>query len=639
MRSVSRLIARVAVALAVAFVPLAIFVTGLSLKSSVTFAVGLLAGMVPEGLLPVITLSLALAVTLLARGGAVVKRLSSVETLGSTDVICTDKTGTLTENRMHPVVVCTCAGEIRLDAEGRPQAERAQPPLSALLETAAACSNARLDGGEEPSGDPTEIAVLPAARALGGDVDADRRERSRRHEYNFGAHVKLMSTLDADDGSDRLHTKGAPESVLPVCTTVLDRYGSEVVLERSRREEIAGRVSDYAGQGQRVLAFARRSLPPAGEAPARDAAEQGLCFVGLMTMLGPPRAEVADAIARCHTAGIRVIMITGDHPLTAAAIARRVGIGGENPPVIDADRFDHRSEREIERAVSGDRGVIFGRASPEARLHIAEALQAEGDVIAMTGDGVNVAPALRQADIGVAMGQTGTDVAREAATMVLTDDNFATIVTAVEAGRVVYDNVRKFIVYIFAHATPETIPFLVFALAGGAVPLPFPVLLLLAFDVGTETLPSIALSRDPPEPGIMHRAPRPRSEGLIHRPMLIRAWLFQGLVAILSLADYFYVLTQAGWHSGDPTGAHTRFHHAYQQATTMTFLGVIFGQIGTAFGVRTRQGVAVLGQGVQHRYLLWAIADELAIAAVFVFVPRVKRCSAPPFRPCAICCC
>ena len=197
-RSVSRLIARVAVALAVAFVPLAIFVTGLSVKSSVTFAVGLLAGMVPEGLLPVITLSLAVAVTLLARRGAVVKRSSSVETLGSTDVICTDKTGTLTENRMHPVVVCTCAGEIRLDAEGRPQAEPAQPPLSALLETAAACSNARLDGGEEPSGDPTEIAVLQAARALGGDVDADRRERSRRHEYNFDAHVKLMSTLDAE---------------------------------------------------------------------------------------------------------------------------------------------------------------------------------------------------------------------------------------------------------------------------------------------------------------------------------------------------------------------------------------------------------------------------------------------------------
>ncbi|MGO9333004.1 MAG: cation-translocating P-type ATPase [Acidimicrobiales bacterium] len=634
-RRVSWLIAKVAVALAMAFVPLAIFVTGLSPRSAITFAVGLLAGMVPEGLLPVITLSLAVAVTLLARRGAVVKRMSSVETLGSTDVICTDKTGTLTENRMHPVAIWTCAGEIKLDAEGAPETEP-HAPLSALIETAASCSNARLDHEENPSGDPTEIAVLQAARALGGDVQADRRERSRRHEYNFDAHCKLMSTLDAGDGSNWLHTKGAPESVLPACTTVLERDGTEVALGRSGRQEIARRVSDYAGQGQRVLAFARRSLPLTAEVPAREAAEQRLCFVGLVTMLDPPRPEVADAIALCHTAGIRVIVITGDHPLTAAAIARRVGIGGEDPLVIDADRFDHRSEQEIERAISGNREVVFARASPEAKLQIAEALQADGHVISMTGDGVNDAPALRRADIGVAMGKTGTDVAREAATMVLTDDDFATIVTAVQAGRVVYDNIRKFIIYIFAHATPETLPFLVFALAGGAVPLPFPVLLLLAFDVGTETLPSLALSRDPPEPGIMNRPPRRQSEGLIRRPMLIRAWLFLGLiVAFLSLAGFFYVLAQAGWHSGDPTGAHTRFHHAYQQATTMTFLGVIFGQIGTAFAVRTQRASLRSVGAFSNRYLLWAIAGELAIAAVFVLTPPFQALlgtAVPPAR-------
>jgi calcium-translocating P-type ATPase len=634
-RRVSWLIAKVAVALAIAFVPLAIFVTGLSPRSAITFAVGLLAGMVPEGLLPVITLSLAVAVTLLARRGAVVKRMSSVETLGSTDVICTDKTGTLTQNRMHPVAVWTCAGEITLDAEGAPEIEP-HAPLSALIETAASCSNARLDHEETPSGDPTEIAVLQAARAVGGDVQADRRERSRRHEYNFDAHYKLMSTLDAGDGVNWLHTKGAPESVLPACSTVLDRDGTEVALGRSRRQEISRRVSDYAGQGQRVLAFARRSLPLTAETPAREAAEQRLCFVGLVTMLDPPRPEVADAIARCHTAGIRVIVITGDHPLTAAAIARRVGIGGEDPLVIDADRFDHRSEQQIERALSGNREVVFARASPEAKLQISEALQADGHVIAMTGDGVNDAPALRQADIGVAMGKTGTDVAREAATMVLTDDNFATIVTAVQSGRVVYDNIRKFIIYIFAHATPETLPFLVFALAGGAVPLPFPVLLLLAFDVGTETLPSLALSRDPPEPGIMNRPPRRQSEGLIRRPMLIRAWLFLGLiVALLSLAGFFYVLTQAGWHSGNPTGAHSRFHHAYQQATTMTFLGVIFGQIGTAFAVRTQRASLRSVGAFSNRYLLWAIAGELAIAAVFVLTPPFQALlgtAVPPAR-------
>ena len=635
-RSVSWLIAKVAVALAIAFVPLAMFVAGLSLTSSITFAVGLLAGMVPEGLLPVITLSLALAVTLLARRGAVVKRLSSVETLGSTNVICTDKTGTLTENRMHPVAIWTCAGEIRIDADGALRAAPTELPVNALIETAAACSNARLDDGGEPSGDPTEIAVLQAARELGGDVRAASRERSRRHQYHFDPHLKLMSTLDAGDGSNWLHTKGAPESVLAICTKVLDRDGREVALEQSRREEISTRVANYAGQGQRVLAFARRTLPLAAEPPARAATEQELCFVGLVTMRDPQRPEVEGAIARCHTAGIRVIMITGDHPLTAAAIARRVGIGGEDPLVIDADRFDHHSEHEIARAVSGDRELVFARASPEAKLQIAEALQAEDHVVAMTGDGVNDAPALRQADIGVAMGRTGTDVAREAATMVLTDDNFATIVTAVEAGRGVYDNVRKFIVYVFAHATPEVVPFLVFALSGGAVPLPFPVLLLLAFDVGTETLPSVALSRDPPEPGIMDRAPRSRSEGLIRRPMLIRAWLFLGMiVAVLSLAGFFYVLTQAGWRSGDPTGAHTHFHHAYQQATTMMFLGVIFGQIGAAFAVRTRRA-SLRSVGVfSNRYLLLAIAGELAIAAAFVLAPPFQTLlgtALPPVR-------
>ena len=279
-----------------------------------------------------------------------------------------------------------------------------------------------------------------------------------------------------------------------------------------------------------MLALARREVPASGEPLARDHAERELCFLGLVTMLDPPRAEVADAVARCHSAGIRIIVITGDHPLTAAAIARQVGIGGGDPQVVDASRIDHTRERELEEMLAEGRELIFARASPEAKLQIAEALRAQGHVVAMTGDGVNDAPALRRADIGVAMGRSGTDVAREASTMVLTDDNFATIVVAIEAGRQVYDNVRKFIQYIFAHATPEVVPFLVFALAGGAIPLPLTVLQLLAFDVGTETLPSLALGRDPIEPGTMDRPPRPRSEGVIQPPMLLRAWLFLGVM-------------------------------------------------------------------------------------------------------------
>ncbi|HLM87345.1 MAG TPA: cation-transporting P-type ATPase [Solirubrobacteraceae bacterium] len=651
-RRVAWLIAAIAVAMAVAFVPLAIFGAGLSLKSSVVFAVGLLAGNVPEGLLPVITLALAVAVRLLARRGALVKRLSAVETLGSTDVICTDKTGTLTENRMRPFAAWTLAGEAPIAAgdgeqsdtgEDRLPAASMRVALAALAEAASACNQARLIPGGEDSGDPTEVALLHTARFLGADVDLAGRERRRRHQYNFDPRLKLMSTLDAlqegeransaaDDGEgpgerpgDCLHTKGAPEAVLARCTSAIDAHGRELELQDATRARVLAQVERYAQDGLRVLALARRSMPAAGEPPARELAERELCFLGLVTMFDPPREQVADAVARCHSAGIRIIVITGDHPLTAAAIAQQVGIGGADLQVVDAERFDHRHEREIEQLLAGGKEVIFARASPEVKLQIGEALRAQGHVVAMTGDGVNDAPALRSADIGVAMGRSGTDVAREAATMVLTDDNFATIVTAVEAGRRVYDNVRKFIVYIFAHATPEVAPFLVFALAGGAIPLPLPVLLLLAFDVGTETLPSLALGREPAEPGIMARPPRRRSEGVIRGPMLVRAWLFLGaLVAALSLGCFFIVLTHAGWRPGDATGAGTRFHHAYLQATTMTFLGMIAGQIGTAFAVRT-QRASLRSIGVfSNRSLLLGVAVELLVAAVVVYAPPLQ---------------
>ncbi len=632
-RRVAWLIAGVAVGMAVAFIPLAIFGAGLSLNDSVVFAVGLLAGNVPEGLLPVITLALAVAVSALARRGALVKRLSAVETLGSTDVICTDKTGTLTENRMRPTAVWTPSGEIALTQDDGTVSERVAHDAAAgtLAETAAACNNARLAPTPtgDPTGDPTEVAVLSAARALGADVDPEQRERRRERLYNFDPELKLMSTLDGDGPVLWLHTKGAPESVLPRCTTLLCADGSSRPLEAAARERAREQVESYASRGLRVLALARREMPTGTRPCARADAEQELCLLGLVTMFDPPRAEVIDAVRRCHNAGIRVIVITGDHPLTAAAIAAQVGIGagndGARPRAVDASRIDHTHERELHELLGKGEELVFARASPEAKLQIAEALRGEDHVVAMTGDGVNDAPALRVADIGVAMGRSGTDVAREASTMVLTDDDFATIVVAIEAGRQVYDNVRKFIQYIFAHATPEVVPFLVFALAGGAIPLPLTVMQILAFDVGSETLPSLALARDPIEPGIMHRPPRPHTEGVIQAPMLIRAWLFLGaMVAGLSLLGYFYVLTQAGWHSGDPTGAGSPLHHAYLQATTMTFLGMIFGQIGTAFAVRTRRA-SLFSIGVfSNRYLLGAIAAELALAAVFVYAPPLQ---------------
>jgi magnesium-transporting ATPase (P-type) len=287
-----------------------------------------------------------------------------------------------------------------------------------------------------------------------------------------------------------------------------------------------------------------------------------------------------------------------------------------------ADRLEAMPQAELTELLAGGEELVFARATPEAKLRIAETLRSLGHVVAMTGDGVNDAPALRRADIGVAMGLSGTDVAREASTMVLSDDNFATIVAAIEAGRRVYDNVRKFIVYIFAHATPECVPFLVFALGGGLIPLPLTVLQLLAFDVGSETLPSLALGRDPAEPGIMTRPPRPANEGVIRPPMLIRAWLFLGLiVAALQMGGFFFVLLSAGWHPGAPVGAGHPLHHAYLQATTMSLVGMIAGQIGTAFAVRTRRASLRSIGFFSNRYLLLAIAGVILFAALFVYAP------------------
>ena len=351
-------------------------------------------------------------------------------------------------------------------------------------------------------------------------------------------------------------------------------------------------------------------------------------------MIDPPRAEVAQAVADCHAAGIRVIVITGDHGLTAAAVARQVGIGGSSPHIVTGEQLQGMDDGALEELLRGGEELIFARSSPEAKLRIADALRADGHVVAMTGDGVNDAPALRRADIGIAMGRSGTDVAREASTMVLSDDNFATIAIAVEAGRRVYDNIRKFILYIFAHATPEVVPFLVYALSGGAIPLPLTVLQLLAFDVGTETLPALALGREPAEPGLMARAPRDRAESVIQPPMLLRAWLFLGLIAaILEMGGYFFVLTKTGWSPGDPTGAGTPLHHGYVQATTMTFFSMVACQIGTAFAARTDHA-SLRSVGVfSNRLLLYGIAFELVLAAAIIYFPPLQSLLATAALP------
>ncbi|QNS02315.1 cation-translocating P-type ATPase [Streptomyces xanthii] len=603
-KKVAWLIAAVATGMGAVFLVLGVAV-GLPLTDSLMFAIGLLVANVPEGLLPTITLALAVGVRALARQGALVKRLSAVETLGSTSVICTDKTGTLTRNRMRLHTLWTAG-------HGTDEG----PWARELVHAGALCTTVTRDADGDLHGDPTESALVAGAADHGVPVDLDRRDAERRALFRFDPRLRLMSVVQEDraSGRPRILVKGAPEAVLAAVLPGPDREAARSATQR------------MAEGGIRVLAVAARE-PAAGEPlpVRRQEAETGLSLLGLIGLYDPPRTGVAEAVGRCHEAGVRVHVVTGDNGATAAAIAREVGIGVPRLEVVSAS--ESLRDDELDRLlVEDDAEIVFARSSPETKLKVADTLRAHGRIVAMTGDGVNDAPALHRAHIGVAMGRSGTDVAREAAAMVLTDDDFATIVTAIESGRRVYDNVRKFIVYIFAHATPEIVPFLVFALSAGAVPLPLTVLQILAIDLGTETLPALALGRERSEPGIMRRPPRPQHQSVISRDMLVRSWGYLGLVsAVLVLSGFFYVLWRAGWQPGDATSAGSPLHHAYVTATTATFAGIVTCQVGTAFAARTDHAALRDIGLLSNRLLLLGIAFELVFTAALVYTPPLQE--------------
>lgn len=619
-RRVAKLIAVVAVVAAVAFLPLGL-AAGLTVSAALSFSIGLIVANVPEGLLPTITLALAVGVQDLARRGAVVKRLSAVETLGSTTVICTDKTGTLTQNRMRVQEAWTASGQW-----SRARAARVLPAVAAMADAAATCTTAETRPGFV-EGDPTEVALVEWAVSLGLEADRARRERLRRALFRFDPSVRLMTTVDERDGSLWIHTKGAPEAVLGLSLSLSDGEGVRPITDGDR-QRINRILERYGRRGLRVLAVARRPLDGDAAVPSdRKEAEQGLCLMGLVGLLDPPRPEVAQAVADAHRAGVRFHVVTGDSGATAAEIARQVGIGTGvgGRRIVTGDELVQTSDPELRHLLEGEGEIVFARSSPEAKLRIADALRASGQVVAMTGDGVNDAPALRAADIGVAMGRSGTQVAREAATMILTDDNAATIVAAVEQGRRVYDNVRKFILYIFTHAVPEVAPFLLFALGGGAIPLPLTVLQILAIDLGTDTLPALALSREPAEPGIMDRPPRPPTEGVIRRSLLLRAWGFLGVIsAVLVMGAFLFTLHAGGWRPNAPTGPGTPLHDLYRQSTTVAWLGIVACQVGTAFAARTDR-VSLFRIGIlSNRPLLAAEAVALCFAMALVYVPALQ---------------
>ena len=498
-------------------------------------AVSLAVAAIPEALPAVVTVSLALGARTLSRHNALVRRLPAVETLGSVTTICADKTGTLTQNRMSSEAL-VAAGERRSEL---PQASK-EGLAWERLGVAMALSNDVVEREGAPSGDPTEVALYEAALRAGHRKQELERQWPRVAEVPFESERKSMATLHRHDGAVEVFVKGAPEQVLAHCDHALGREGPSAL----DREQVLADAEDLASDGYRVLALAWRPLPAVPETVSPESVERELTLLGLVALIDPPRPEVPRAVAECLGAGITPVMITGDHPGTARAIARRLGILGDGGEVLTGKELSRLSDERLARVAESMR--VYARVSPEQKTRIVKALQANGELVAMTGDGVNDAPALKRAGIGVAMGLRGTDVAREAADMVLLDDDFATIVRAVRIGRRIFDNIRKFILYTMSSNSGEIWTLFLAPFLG--LPVPLLPIHILWINLVTDGLPGLALTAERAEPGIMHRPPRPPQEGLFARGMWQRI-LWVGLfVGAVSLASQAWALGRGGDH-------------------------------------------------------------------------------------------
>jgi magnesium-transporting ATPase (P-type) len=619
MGRMTRVVALLSVSIGAAFFLLAGTI-GMGTSERFIFAIGVIVANVPEGLLPTVTLSLALATQRMARRNALVRRLSAVETLGETTVICTDKTGTLTENEMTVRRVWLPGAEYDATGEGyapdgalRPRGRAGdEAALAELARAGALCNDAALAlraGRWELVGDPTEGALLTLARKAGLDVDAELHALARRGELPFDSERQRMTTVHAGHDGLVAYAKGAPAAIV-----------ARTTLSAAERRAVLAAADALARDSLRVLALARRAGCPAGA--DADEVERDLELLGLVGMEDPPRPEVPDAVARCRAAGMRVIMVTGDHGLTAEAIARRIGLIDGAAHILDGAAIARLDEDALARELAQP-GVVVSRVTPEQKLRIAEALRAHGEVVAMTGDGVNDAPALRAADIGIAMGRGGTDVAREAADIVLLDDNFATIAAAVEEGRAVYDNIRRFAQYHFSSNVAELMAFLAWGLSGGAIPLPLVVMQVLAIDLGTDLVPAIALGTERAEPGVMRRPPRPRKERLLNRRTLGRVYGFVGpIVGLAGLASFFTAFLLGGWTPFDPLPDEGDL---YVQATAMTYAGIVMGQVGAGFAFRTSRESLLRVGPFSNRFLLAGIAFELALLFAMLWLPPLQE--------------
>ena len=576
-------------------------------------SVALAVSAVPEGLPAVVTVTLALGARELSKRNAVVRRLASVETLGSTTVICSDKTGTLTKGEMtvrkiyvsNKTIEVTGtgyepAGEFRADRMPITRAENGG--LDLILRIGALCNNSSIDGSRV-LGDPTEGALIVAASKSTMKVGDVEKRYPRVAEIPFSSNRRLMTTVhDTPEGRRVAYVKGSPEKVLQLCRFI-HLEGKQKRLDDELKSELLGMNEEMANQALRVLGMAYREIPDTMLSYDEKNLEKDLVFVGLVGMIDPPRQEAKEAVKLCEQGRIKVVMITGDHKLTAVTIAKELGIL-KTELALTGEELDTKSDDEFEEIVETVR--VYARVSPENKLRIVQTLKKKGHVVAMTGDGVNDAPAVKQADIGIAMGITGTDVTKEASDMVLADDNFATIVNAVRGGRIVYDNIRKFIRFLVALNFTELILISSFALIG--LPIPLLPAMILWLNLVTDGPPAVALSMDPPIDDVMQRPPRSPKEGILHGTLvfILASTLVQLTVEIFAFWWGFSV------------------HGSLDKARTMVFIVACFYELVVIWNCRSENRNAFRVGFLNNKALLAAVGISVLSTFVVIYVPALQ---------------
>ena len=623
-----------AIGIGILFLGIAFFLLHLPISDSVLFMIGVMVCLVPEGLQITVTLSLALSSLAMSKRHVIVKRLASVETLGSTTTICTDKTGTITTGQMTVRKIWIGGRSFDVTGEGYEPVGSIflegikftfsdRPDFCELCEVAALDNKAtlvppldRLKSRWTAIGDTTDAALLVLAAKAGIQYKQILIQKPRVGMIPFESTRKMMTSVHRDSrGKLTAYVKGAGLEILSRCTSV---YWNEQVVPMTAElsTQIRNQIDSFARGAYRVLALATRVLPNEPQKYDSATIENQLTFIGLVAIYDPPRHDVPNAVLKAQNAGIRIVMMTGDHELTAEAIAKKVGIiSSRSYTLMTGYKLAEVSDEELSKVLDAP-DIVFARITPEQKLRIVRVLRSKGETVAVTGDGANDAPALLEADIGIAMGISGTDVARESADMVLLDDNFASIVNGIEEGRSVFDNLKKFNVYVFTHNWAELATFIAFVLL--QIPLPLAVLGVLLIDLVLEIPPSLSLTLEPPEPGIMNRSPRSRESRLFDIRSLARSGYIGIFIGVIALFWCFQAWSQTGWSIGQPSIAD---HTAYLKGTTMVIVGIMAGQLGMLIATRTNIKSTFTVSLRRNKWLLIAIFVELMILVAIVYIP------------------